>query len=381
MADENTIPQVENEQVDARRTLKLRPAATNPAGSQLADPMHGDTDTSNLDVLDDTQTRKTIKIKPLNPTAPQINIGALQQTPAATPLSGTQTRKTVVLKSPAAAGTTPISGTQTRKSVVISPAAAGTTPISGTQTRRTVVLKPAVKPTVPDAENAAPATPATPATPAVPEAPASTGDIDDTVTRKAAVIDTPAPEDEKTVKITRPKFAKPAPVDPKRTVKLGTVAIPSPVSAPAPAEEPAPEQTTETAPVPVPAIESTPAEQEETPTAAPIPEETESAIPPVPPILQHSATQSAVTEVLPPTMAEGVDLPPETIPEPPHGELNIFPDTELTDDKPSVLYLVLAILALILLIAGAAFTAAQYLDFDHAVDIYKFIPGLPQAGK
>ena len=98
MADENLNPQNENiQEGDARRTLKLRPSTTTPAGSQLADPMHGETDTSNLDVLDDTQTRKTIKIKPLTPTAPQINIGALPQSPGATPLSGTQTRKTVVL--------------------------------------------------------------------------------------------------------------------------------------------------------------------------------------------------------------------------------------------------------------------------------------------
>jgi hypothetical protein len=57
--------------------------------NRLNDPMHGATDTSNLDVLDDTKTRKTIKIKPLNPVAPQVNIGAIPKSPGMIPLSGT----------------------------------------------------------------------------------------------------------------------------------------------------------------------------------------------------------------------------------------------------------------------------------------------------
>ena len=434
MADENNTPQVENAQGAARRTLKLRPAATNPAGSQLADPMHGDTDTSNLDVLDDTQTRKTIKIKPLNPTAPQINISSLPQTPGATPLTGTQTRKTVVLKGQASgAGATPLTGTQTRKAVVLSPGAgatpltgtqtrkavvlspgAGATPLTGTQTRKTVVLKPAAKPSVPVAAPAPEAAekPAEEAPAAVPaadlddtvtrkatvvEAPAAAPvvDLDDTVTRKATVVEAPAAapaadaddtmtrkatvmavpeiEEEKTVKITRPKFVKPAPVDPKRTVKLDTVAAPVP-PVPAPAAAPVKEVEPEPA-----------AEPEQITPAVPEPPVPAPAIP-EPPVLKHTAAQSELTEILPETAVEDAESGSQGIPVPPpvysaSEQYGMELDSAVSAEKPSVLYLVLAAVSLLLLIACAAFTAPQYLDFNHEVDIYQFIPGLPQAGK
>ena len=395
MADENLNPQNENiQEGDARRTLKLRPSTTTPAGSQLADPMHGETDTSNLDVLDDTQTRKTIKIKPLTPTAPQINIGALPQSPGATPLSGTQTRKTVVLKPQAVAGATPLSGTQTRKAVVISPAATpgatplsgtqtrkavvispaaaqGATPLSGTQTRKTVVLKPAAKPTFAVPETAAAPAPAAapanemddtvtrkatviaPVTPA-PAAPAS--DMDDTVTRKATVIAVPETEDDKTVKITRPKLNKPA-IDPKRTVKLDTVApaVTAPAPVPAPAAAPAP-----AAPVAAPAPAPAPA-----PVAAPAPVEEE--------------------KVEEPVVPEAPVLSAADIPEPPKNlgdmaDLAIEPKAEEAQ-KPSIFYTVVAAITLLMVIAASAFAVAQYLDYNHKVDIYSYIPGLPHANK
>ena len=364
MADENLNPQNENiQEGDARRTLKLRPSTTTPAGSQLADPMHGETDTSNLDVLDDTQTRKTIKIKPLTPSAPQINIGALPQAPGATPLSGTQTRKTVVLKPQSVPGATPLSGTQTRKAVVISPAAAqGATPLSGTQTRKTVVLKPAARPTfaVPEAA-AAPAAPAqasemddtvtrkatviSPVAPAPAPAAKPASDMDDTVTRKATVIAVPEAEDDKTVKITRPKLNKPA-IDPKRTVKLDTVA--PTVTAPAPA------------PAPAPAAAPTPA-----PVAAPAP-----------------AVEEKVEE---PVIPEAPVLPASEIPEPPKNlgdmaDLAIEPKAE-DAQKPSIFYTVVAAITLLMVIAASAFAVAQYLDYNHKVDIYSYIPGLPHANK
>ena len=380
MADENLNPQNENiQEGDARRTLKLRPSTTTPAGSQLADPMHGETDTSNLDVLDDTQTRKTIKIKPLTPSAPQINIGALPQAPGATPLSGTQTRKTVVLKPQSVPGATPLSGTQTRKAVVISPAAAqGATPLSGTQTRKTVVLKPAARPTfaVPEAA-AAPAAPAqasemddtvtrkatviSPVAPAPAPAAKPASDMDDTVTRKATVIAVPEAEDDKTVKITRPKLNKPA-IDPKRTVKLDTVA--PTVTAPAPAPAPAPVAAPTPAPAPAPVAAPAPAPAP-APVAAPAP-----------------AVEEKVEE---PVIPEAPVLPASEIPEPPKNlgdmaDLAIEPKAE-DAQKPSIFYTVVAAITLLMVIAASAFAVAQYLDYNHKVDIYSYIPGLPHANK
>ena len=364
MADENVTPQSETPQGEARRTLKLRPATANPAGTSLADPMRGDTDTSNLDVLDDTQTRKTIKIKPLNPTTPQVNIGTLPKTPGATPLSGTQTRKTVVLKPQSAVqGATPLSGTQTRKAVVLKPqsAAQGATPLSGTQTRKTVVLSPVSKPQTPEIPPAAPA-------PAPAVAPAN--ETDDTVTRKATVI-APA-DDDKTVKISRPQLSKPA-VDPKRTVKLGALATPAAPAAPAAAVPPAPAAKPAVPPAPAakPAAAVPPA-----PAAKPV-----AAIPPA------SAKEESI-EVAP---KAAVPPPPPVMTAPENDKEDSSPKSMLDDletpvkdtaeNKPSIFYTVIAAISLIMIIATAAFTAAQYLDYNHKVLIYDYVPGLPHAGK
>ena len=407
MADENVTPQAENSQENARRTLKLRPATTNPAGTPLADPMHGETDTSNLDVLDDTQTRKTIKIKPLNPVAPQVNIGGLPKTSGATPLAGTQTRKTVVLKpqgvqsitpagdgetqtrkavvlspqsgaspisgtqtrktvvlSPQSApqGATPISGTQTRKTVVLSPQSApqGATPISGTQTRKTVVLKPvASKPVaetpVAAAAPAAEPVPDTAPVAVVPETPAvaPADNSDETVTRKATVI----ADDDQTVKITRPKFSKPVMADPNKTIKLNSLSKPATKAAPAPA-----------APAAAPAAPEAPAvdqDQKEVPMS------------------------SKPTEVLPPTQelkTDTADIAANIPPPPPAvitGDINDFPTdiSKVSGNKPSVFYTVIAAISLILIIASAAITLTQYLDYNHKIDVYNFVPGLPHANK
>ena len=384
MADENVTPQAENSQENARRTLKLRPATTNPAGTPLADPMHGETDTSNLDVLDDTQTRKTIKIKPLNPVAPQVNIGGLPKTSGATPLAGTQTRKTVVLKpqgvqsiTPAGDGETqtrkavvlspqsgasPISGTQTRKTVVLSPQSApqGATPISGTQTRKTVVLKPvASKPVaetpVAAAAPAAEPVPDTAPVAVVPETPAvaPADNSDETVTRKATVI----ADDDQTVKITRPKFSKPVMADPNKTIKLNSLSKPATKAAPAPA-----------APAAAPAAPEAPAvdqDQKEVPMS------------------------SKPTEVLPPTQelkTDTADIAANIPPPPPAvitGDINDFPTdiSKVSGNKPSVFYTVIAAISLILIIASAAITLTQYLDYNHKIDVYNFVPGLPHANK
>ena len=416
MADENLTPQNQSAEGNTRRTLKLRPTTTNPAGSQLADPMHGETDTSNLDVLEDTQTRKTIKIKPLSPAAPQINIGKLQQTPGSTPLTGTQTRKSVVLKPQAQAGATPISGTQTRKAVVISPAANSTsTPISGTQTRKTVILKPTAKPTIAVSEpldlnqaaagqnNTAPVTqvipePAAPATQvigdidntetqsaavisaSVPEsaAPATQviGDIDNTETQSAAVISASVPEteDSKTVKIIRPKRSTPADApDLKRTVKLATIERTAP-AAPVPAKAPEKDEQPETIVVAPSTINLGENEQPVIPqkeiAAKESAPETEA------PVKESSqpTTQLPVTETL---GTAAIPEPPKNLSQP--ADFDIAPVQEAP--KASIFYSIVAVLTLALVVAASAFAAAQYLDYDHKINIYNYIPGLPHANK
>ena len=380
MADENVVPQVETGDDNARRTLKLRPSNVNPAGTPLVDPMRGETDTSNLDVLDDTQTRKTIKIKPLNPTTPQVNIGGLPKTPGATPLSGTQTRKAVVIKPQAVPGATPLSGTQTRKAVVIAPQAApGATPLSGTQTRKTVVLKPmAQTPVINPVAPATPATPAAPAEPAVPQVPgtAPANEMDDTVTRKATVIATPPADDDQTVKISRPKLSKPAAVDPKRTVKLGTVNAPKQVT-PA-AVPPAPVK-------PVSMPETDAAKEEEAPKAE-IPQQIEmpaakEAVPP-PAVEPVKAPKAEEEEIKEEETAKAAD--DDVAVAPLDNDITDLPTIELEESdsgKPGLLYTILSAVAVILLLGAVAFTTAQYLDFNCDVDIYKYIPGLPSAGK
>ncbi|WP_419645272.1 hypothetical protein [Victivallis vadensis] len=101
-----------------RKTVRLKPSATTPAsiklptpGAPIADPLTGrDTDTGNLEILEDTQTRRTVKLKPI---APQrvvnqpIKLQGSEVPPAApaAPAAGaavdgenTQTRKTLVLR-------------------------------------------------------------------------------------------------------------------------------------------------------------------------------------------------------------------------------------------------------------------------------------------
>ena len=409
MAEENAAPQMGVTDENTRRTLKLRPSNVNPAGTPLADPMRGETDTSNLDVLDDTQTRKTIKIKPLNPTAPQVNIGAVPKAPGATPLSGTQTRKAVVIKSQAAAGATPLSGTQTRKAVVIAPqAAAGATPLSGTQTRKTVVLKPVAQASVINtdaAEPAAPVTPAAPApaaeqaavTPAAQEEPAvalvqgaaPASDADDTVTRKATVI--AATDDDKTVKISRPQINKPAMPDPKRTVKLGSLNAPkqvTPAVAPAPAVVPAPAVAPAASEQEAPAVEEKPIEEAPKPV---MPQAAAGAVPvsAVPPAGAAASGAEPKAEAAEAEKNDAEDVAADedeaavVLEAAPQKDIFDIPtvDEAKSAENPSLASVILCSLALILLIGAVVFSVAQYLDYDHNINIYSYIPGLPIAGK
>ncbi|MBR2373219.1 MAG: hypothetical protein IKA87_03205 [Lentisphaeria bacterium] len=96
MAEENTTPAAAPESQDTRtrKTVRLRSAGVPPQTQDtvIADPLAGrDTDTGNLEIIEDTQTRKTLKLKPMAPGAgavPKLNLGG----------NDTNTRKTVVLR-------------------------------------------------------------------------------------------------------------------------------------------------------------------------------------------------------------------------------------------------------------------------------------------
>ena len=95
MSEENKLPEVVDAQdTRTRKTVKLRTAASPiPRNIPIGDPAPGKaTDTGNLEILEDTQTRKTLKLKPMMPGAtagPKLNLGGGEDT---------NTRKTVILR-------------------------------------------------------------------------------------------------------------------------------------------------------------------------------------------------------------------------------------------------------------------------------------------
>jgi hypothetical protein len=182
MADQdlnnNAAPETGGESTKTRKTVRLAPSITPASGlklpdkndaSTLADPLaNRDTDTGNLEVLDDTQTRRTVKLKPLRPQggAPGIDLSGdntntnksvilkpASESPAAD-AGNTNTRKSVVLKPASAIPSVDSSNTNTRKSVVLKPAGGIPAADGNTNTRKTVVLKPAGAAAAPEADNA-----------------------------------------------------------------------------------------------------------------------------------------------------------------------------------------------------------------------------------
>ena len=228
MADQdlnnNSAPEVGGNNTKTRKTVRLAPSIApasglklpgkeDAAGASIADPLaNRDTDTGNLEVLDDTQTRRTVKLKPIRPqgsNVPDIDLAGDSGS------ANTNTRKSVVL---APAGSTPAAGgdgssTNTRKTVVLKPASAVPPAVGGdgnsTNTRKTVVLKPA----------------------------------------GAINVPVEAPADDRTVKIQRP---------PKTAVNVSPA--PAPMPAPSMTEEPISSRATvalpdEEAPNPAPSVD------------------------------------------------------------------------------------------------------------------------------
>ena len=409
-----------------RKTVRLHPAGVTPPRiprEGIADPLSSrDTDTSNLEILEDTQTRRTVKIKPL---APPTSTGSIKL-----PIDGedTNTRRTVVLKPMGGAGSEG-ENTNTRRTVVLRPQ---TNAGEDTNTRRTVVLKPAEnveKPVVPavevsDETVAVPKPAATPAVP-VPINPAPAAEVSDetvavpkpkpAVTPGVELGGAAAEEDDRTVKVKRPvapprigprpmgapmpkggigglprpgvpgvKPAAPAtPAKPaapavdsestKETVKLPQPPRPSVAAKPAPA---APAPAAKPAPVsaaPAPAAKPAPA-------VAPVssqPLNAESSSKP------ESAAEEADDEItLAPSSknkGESAQVVETGTEEKKKSTVTSSRAAQPGDNSASPLYLVLGIITAVLMLAVTVLTLTQYLDLEHKVQIYEHVPALPQA--
>ncbi len=409
-------PGINEDDTRTRKTVRLKsPSVTPssiklPAAAPITDPMTGrDTDTGNLDVLADTQTRRTVKLKPLAPqkaanTPIKLQGAGVTTTTTVTPIpaSGmdTQTRKTVVLK-PAAPAGIQLDGanTQTRKTVVLRPSVA---PASGlhvtssapaadaedTTTRKTVALHPSTA-----APSGLKITPA--------PAAAAAGEEDDTRTRKTVVLKpsaaTPAglkiekeDMDDATIRIQRPPHKTPAtpaaapaaPAAQKQTVELSAEALVP--------EEGAPRQTVELpaeALVPENEIQKTmeldtsdlvdeKATVKLAPPKHPVP-------PPVPPVKKTGKVETEEPEKAPET--EGAEAPAEETAAAPAEEAAAAgkkqkkvkaPRPAYSADvrRPSAAYLVMAVITLILMVGTATLTTVQYLNLCQNQNIE--LPGL-----
>lgn len=409
-------PGINEDDTRTRKTVRLKsPSVTPssiklPAAAPITDPMTGrDTDTGNLDVLADTQTRRTVKLKPLAPqkaanTPIKLQGAGVTTTTTVTPIpaSGmdTQTRKTVVLK-PAAPAGIQLDGanTQTRKTVVLRPSVA---PASGlhvtpsapaadaedTTTRKTVALHPSTA-----APSGLKITPA--------PAAAAAGEEGDTRTRKTVVLKpsaaTPAglkiekeDMDDATIRIQRPPHKTPAtpaaapaaPAAQKQTVELSAEALVP--------EEGAPRQTVELpaeALVPENEIQKTmeldtsdlvdeKATVKLAPPKHPVP-------PPVPPVKKTGKVETEEPEKAPET--EGAEAPAEETAAAPAEEAAAAgkkqkkvkaPRPAYSADvrRPSAAYLVMAVITLILMVGTATLTTVQYLNLCQNQNIE--LPGL-----
>ena len=406
MADQE--PKVDNpgmneDDTRTRKTVRLKsPTVTPssiklPAAAPIADPLTGrDTDTGNLDVLADTQTRRTVKLKPLAPqkaanTPIKLQGTGVTTTTTVTPVStsgeNTQTRKTVMLKPAAPVGIN-LDGanTSSRKTVVLRPSVA---PVSGvtvvpaaapapaegddTTTRKTVALHPSVAPV--SGVKIAPAAPAPAETPM---------EEDDTRTRKTVTLKpsavTPAglkiekeDADDATIRIQRPPHKAVTPAAPavppvqKRTVELDSSALVPENEVQKTMELDTSDLVEEKATVklsrPVPPVP--PAKQAAAP-AAPEPKQAEPEGKTEEPE-EKVAEPEEKTEEPAAAAAASADTVEKKKVKPPRVDLPV-------DSRPSLAYLVMAAITLILLIGTATLTTVQYLNLCQDQNIE--LPGL-----
>ena len=392
MSEENTLPAGDAQDTRTRKTVKLRAAAA-PISQDIpvSDPLTSrDTDTGNLEILDDTQTRKTLKLKPMSPGntgAPRLN------------LSGdgdTQTRKTVLLRPSASAASAPVvSAAAPGKAASPIPAtvrldasevaaALEETTVGDDQTR--AVPKPAAAPSgvkLPGAPQLAPK----------PAAPANVENDDQTrsVPKPAAApsgVTLPAEESEdQTVKMKRPPRLTPPPApgapalrppvaggNVRATVKLasppasaGTAAVPAAAPAPKPpTAAPAPKPPT-AAPAPTAVLEAVPAEPAPAAKAAETPEPPKGGgeeISLAPSKREQKAAENSEENAAGSSAAKAA--------------VKSKVETD-SSNAPSLFYLILAVATLLFVACAAVITSVHYLYFEQQMDYREVISVLPNA--
>lgn len=430
-----------------RKTVRLGVAQqglTPNTETVISDPLSGrDTDTSNLEILDDTQTRRTVKIKPIaattrNTVKLNVDEGATGAAPASA--EDTQTRKTLVLKplssvttpqitpaAPAAASNADATGTMRLKKPIprpmatqtLQPSASGAeatqtlppAPAPGTEKTITLTAPSAAKKTVEavndgddtstrkaDVKKPEPQTiTLTPPTAAPAEA---VNDGDDTTTRKAVAV-TPAAatagNDDQTMKLARPQ--RPA-IPPRPTVPgaapTGTASkIPSLKPVPGkPAVPTAPAAKTVAVPgtqtlQPAPA-----AGAEKTVTLGPGATPTVSGEKTV--TLAPGATPAPAPEkktdddlVLAPSMKEkkaaeekkAEEADPKAYLAAKKAAEKAMKAAKAGENKPSAFYFVIALLTILAVAVCVLYTTVHYLDFEQKVKIYDKVSFVPLMDK
>ncbi len=380
MADPENNENMESmDDTKTRKTVRLQPSTGTPLsiklpkpGMPLSDPLSGrDTDTGNLEVMEDTQTRKTVKLKPIAPPPSTGRIGMINVqagVPAAAPKTdgdNTQTRKTVVLK--------PTTVSPASVSVAPTPSAEAVSDADDTQTRKTVRLKGSAAP--PTTLKITP--PGVPAAPSVmsPPAPAAPDAESGTV------------ESSETIKISRPRpgggmipprpAVAPAPFSPsKATMVLPGVQVQSEDEVPThslPAQKPLPDKIV--GPEAFSAAGAKPTPRAAIGVAAPVASTTPKA--PPPPKAEPEAEakpkndddDDIVVKKPEPTAVAGA-LDDKAAPK---------IKKAASGAQPSALYLVLGILTLVAVLGSATFSTVQYLNLHQKQNIQ--IPGLPSTTK
>ena len=410
MAEENTTPAAAPESQDTRtrKTVRLRSAGVPPQTQDtvIADPLAGrDTDTGNLEIIEDTQTRKTLKLKPMAPGAgavPKLNLGG----------NDTNTRKTVVLRPSAPPSASALPKTVLLKEDDIAAAKAeaenkAADPDTAALPRQTAASSPKISLTPPGAAPktapgaAAPKAEVSDQTAAVPKPvtsvsasplAAAQGDSDDqTVKMKRPPRLVPSPRPAGTTNL-RPPTVGAVPKndsnsgdeDIKATVKLpARPGTPGTGMPPKPVTPAVPKPSTMTAAVkPVEAAAAAPVvPQPEAPKAeAPKAEAPKAEAP-------KTAANDDLDIALAPSKrakadageSEGAQNQKAKAPKDKSAVVKRKRNGEDEENSPSVFYLIVAVASLVLIAGAATISAVHYLDFDHGLKYYDKVPGLPMA--
>ena len=372
-----------------RKTVKLKPVNqsagntnSRPVQQVIASPLHSrDTDTGNLSVMSDTQTRKTVKLKPLSP-APHHPVQVPEAAPAAAPQPAAQdaddiTRKVSTVKPAMKPGIASLSAATPKPAPMAAPQPAAAPlnvppPKPAAQdaddiTRKVSTVKPAAKPGIElPASSVSPSKqtmvlpeesteePAVISAPKLPTVKLDGNDIVPPVSPSKQTMVLPEDdENSATVKIARPP-TKIGMIPPK------PVAAPAPApavsakpAAPAPAETPAPAEEAKAKPALKKPLTLT--KKEEAP-AAETPAPAGEAPAEAPKKLSLKKKDDAAAEAATPDF-----------------EFDAEP-VAADSGSPSLFYTIITAVALILLLASAAISTVNYLNFYEGQNIT--LPGL-----